>query len=278
MGSLKVLAGMAGCLAIAASTMAARAADLLPPPPMPEPFEFDGGGWYLRGDVGVGITQFRRTDALDRSSPAQPYNYRVIEDSIGDQVSIGAGIGYQVNSWLRFDATGEYRTKADYRFSSQDVTFGNPNAFNVDTSRISAAVGLANVYFDLGTWYGLTPFVGAGVGVASLMFDHVQDVGQGSSIGGFGTAPTHDKTNLAWAVHAGVGYDVAPNLKLELAYRYLNMGDAQSGIMACLPDCGLRTVYKVRDIDSHDIKIGMRWMLGGPVAVVEPPPPLIRKY
>ena len=25
---------------------------------------------------------------------------------------------------------------------------------------------LANAYFDLGTWYGVTPFVGGGVGVA----------------------------------------------------------------------------------------------------------------
>ena len=123
----------------------------------------------------------------------------------------------------------------------------------------------------------MTPFIGGGVGVANHMFETVTDEGLGGNIGGFGTGRSHDKTNLAWAVHAGVGYDVAPNLKLEIAYRYLNMGDAEVGTITCIPGCDLRTNYKVKEIDSHDIKIGMRWMLGGPVAY-EPPPPLIRKY
>ena len=54
MGSSKIYASLAGFLAVAASTMTARAADLLPPLPAPEPFEVAsvGGGWYLRGDIG----------------------------------------------------------------------------------------------------------------------------------------------------------------------------------------------------------------------------------
>ena len=42
-------------------------------------------------------------------------------------------------------------------------------------------------------------------------------------------------------------------------------------------------IYRAKELESHDIKLGMRWMLGGPVvtpvaAYEPPPPPLVRKY
>ncbi|WP_018260508.1 outer membrane protein [Methylobacterium sp. WSM2598] len=272
-----------------------HAADLLPPPPPPPPPVEVGGGWYLRGDVGVGITDLRQTIAEDVTVPAKPYKYKTIQDHLSDQFFIGAGVGYQFNPWLRADISGEYRSQADWRFVSKDVSPGvgpGQNLYNRDTGKLSTVVSLANVYADLGTWYGVTPFIGAGVGVAHHMFGSVTDEGLGDAAGGFGYGPSNAKTNLAWAVHAGLGYAVSPNLKLELAYRYLNMGEARSGRLDCFPGCvnpPLSTVYTLKDIESHDIKIGMRWMLGGPVVApvpvpvasfepAPPPGPIVRKY
>ncbi|MBV9077489.1 MAG: porin family protein, partial [Methylobacteriaceae bacterium] len=269
MGSLKSYVLLAGILA-GATTTTARAADLLPPPPLPDAplIEDFGGGWYLRGDVGVGLLQTRGTLAVDASVPPVPYvagqDYFKLQDRLSDQVFVGAGIGYQVNSWLRFDATGEYRTKADWSFVAVDlpVCVGCPVGGNLTTGQFSSAVFLANAYFDLGHWYGITPFIGGGVGVASHKFTSVLDTGVGTSTGGLagvqgglGLGRAREKTNLAYALYAGLGYDVSSNLKLELAYRYLNMGDVESGSVGCLPDCGLRTIYKVRDLESHDIKL-----------------------
>lgn len=279
MRSLKSYAIVVGMLAVSASSNA-WAADLLPPPPMPEPIGEFGGNWYLRGDVGVGLLQFDKTVASDRSVPYAAYDYRRVQDTTGDQVFVGAGIGYQFNSWLRFDATGEYRTKSDWRFIAEDKTGGASGGYNLENGHFSSVVGLANVYFDLGTWHGVTPFVGGGVGVAHHMMEATTDQGLGAYVGGFGYGPHRDKTNFAWALHAGLGYNVSHNLKLEVAYRYLNMGDVETGIVSCLPACpgNLKTVYKLKDVESHDIKVGMRWALGGPEMSYEPPPPLIRKY
>ncbi|GJE17411.1 hypothetical protein AIGOOFII_2125 [Methylobacterium marchantiae] len=51
---------------------------------------------------------------------------------------------------------------------------------------------------------------------------------------------------------------------------------------ACLPTCELQTVYHVKDLTSHDVKIGMRWLLGGveaPLVDYQPMPgPIVRKY
>jgi opacity protein-like surface antigen len=268
-----------------------QAADLLPPPPMPmppPPVEV-GGGWYLRGDVGVGLTDLRKTIAADVSSPPMPYDYASIQDTVGDQIFVGAGVGYQFNPWLRFDVTGEYRSQAEWKFLAEDHTGGSATGgYNVTSGKFSSVVALANGYIDLGTWYGVTPFVGAGVGVAHHMFGPVMDQGFGTYAGGIGHGPEKDKTNFAWAAHAGLSYAVSPNLKLEVAYRYLNMGTAETGVVGCLPSCALRTVYKAKDLESQDFKIGMRWMLGGPAIIpapapiaYEPPPPpapIVRKY
>jgi opacity protein-like surface antigen len=67
MGSLKSYA-IAGAVALGASS-SALAADL-PPPPMMEPHapraSSIGSGWYLRGDVGVGGTNYDQIEVLVR--------------------------------------------------------------------------------------------------------------------------------------------------------------------------------------------------------------------
>ncbi|WP_019903346.1 outer membrane beta-barrel protein [Methylobacterium sp. 77] len=282
---LSALARSITLLASVGAPCLAQAADLLPslpPEPLPPPVEI-GGGWYLRGDVGVGALDLRKTIAQDVSQPPAAYKYTTLQDYVGDQAFVGAGVGYQFNPWLRFDITGEYRTQTDWTFTAQDTTFRpNGTGYNRTTGKFASIVGLANGYVDLGTWYGVTPFVGAGVGFAHHMFGNVTDQGYGDYQGGFGKAPDRDKTGFAWAAHAGLGYSVTPNLKLELAYRYLNMGSAQTGNVACLPTCNLQTTYHVKDLTSHDVKIGMRWLLGGveaPMVDYQPMPgPIVRKY
>ena len=95
----------------------------------------------------------------------------------------------------------------------------------------------------------------------------------GPQTGGRSIAPDHTNWNFAWAFHAGVAYTASPNLKLELAYRYLDMGSTWASINCvggCAPD-----VFKLRDITSQDIMIGMRWLLQPEQPVLAPP--LIRK-
>ena len=294
MGSLKALS-LAALVAFGAIGTAS-AADLLPPPPplAPMPMPVDFGGWYLRGDVGVGINQLTMRSSIFTfpANVTPPAFTQFNSASLGDSTIIGAGVGYQFNNWFRADITGEYRTAAAYRSILSYPSFPGQVGcaalcYDTYTANISSAVFLLNGYFDMGTWYGITPFVGGGVGLASIKVNGLQDISP-QPAGGFGFASDTRQTNFAWALMAGLGYTVSPNLKLEMGYRYLDMGTANGGAIVCQndPNCGFeRQRYR---LTSHDIRIGMRWMLSDGGSYAAPPPapffsgpppgPLVRKY
>ena len=289
------LAGAASLL-----STAAFAADLPPPLPPPvyrAPVTVEaGGGWYLRGDVGVGQQGFKTFEHHPTNSAfVWPESWRIDQKDIGDAAFVGFGIGYSWNNWLRLDFTGEYRMKAKLKVLgsyTEFCPFGD-RCFDLYDAHHAAWVALANVYLDLGTWWCLTPFIGAGFGGAWHKVTSLTDVGyiaDGSS--GFGYASTdsagnslngsttNSKWTFAWALHAGVAYTVTPTFKVELAYRYLNMGTVDTPIINCASTgcqtLGPRAFYSLTQFDSHDLRIGMRWMLQP-----EPPPapmyPLMRK-
>ncbi len=252
-------------VATAALVAGARAADLPPilqhAPPVPvEAF----GGWYLRGDIGMSNQNVDRA-VFDFGTLPQPTQVRRLQAGFDSAPIFGLGLGYQFNSWLRGDITGEYRGKSSFS-AYEIVTSGGATFSENNTAKKSEWVALANVYVDLGTWWCLTPFVGAGVGVSYNRISDFQDINVITN--GHNFAPDAGKWNLAWALHAGVAYKVTPGFTVELAYRYLNLGDASTGGPITGWDGTYQGAgYRFYDIDSHDLKVGMRWMLNSPPVV-----------
>jgi opacity protein-like surface antigen len=280
---VKTVLALAGATALA--NTAAMAADF-PPAMPPQPYiqaPVDTGGWYLRGDIGVGKQNFQTFDHFQTNSAfVWPASWRIDQKTMGDTAFVGFGVGYAWNNWLRVDVTGEYRASSNFKTLGSYTEFcPGGRCFDLNEGSHSAWVVLANAYLDLGTWWCITPFIGAGIGTAytkSTGFTDIGFISDGST--GFGFQSTEfNKWNLAWAFHAGLAYNVTNNFKMELAYRYLNMGDVQTGIVDCAAvGCtntgGPRAYYTLTNFDSHDIKLGMRWMLQpeAPQPVYSPPP------
>ena len=283
-------------VAVAALSGAASAADLLPPPPpmeAPQPYPVsDSSGWYLRGDVGVGVNA---NPAFSTNAPYPVggsdghYNSTLSESALFD-----AGVGYQFNHWFRADVTGELRGGA----SLQDLEVcGNCNGTGSQNSdfyraNLSSYIGMVNGYVDLGTWAGFTPYVGAGVGVAYNKMSGATDIGNSypNAYAGQPGYPTGGyfndagKINFAWALMAGTSFDVTRNLKLELGYRYLNYGSAKSGGSNCLSGQGTPTFncqsfnLKASQLASNDFHIGLRYYFDVPTPAPVYDQPLVRKY
>lgn len=273
MVSVKLVA-FAGVTALFAS--AASAADLpgLPPIKLPVVEEF-ASGWYLRGDIGMTNQKVKEIHNV-----LFPSTLVWLDRGGFDSGMLwGVGIGYQFNHWFRADVTGEYRGKV--AFKALDVVPNPDSPTGLQTNEYTASKSewtfMLNAYVDLGTWYCITPFVGAGVGFSYNKIDHFRDVAV--PVAGVAFADSAAQWNFAWALHAGVAYKVNPNFTVELAYRYISLGDAMSGDLTTYTGTNMvNNPMHFKGITSHDLKLGVRWMLEP--AYVAPPvayPPLMRR-
>jgi opacity protein-like surface antigen len=240
---------LVACAGAAAAISTAKAADI--PQPIPQVIF---RGWYLRGDIGYSN---QRVDKLDNALYSSYDSVTSVSKDFDGAPIFDFGIGYQLNRWLRFDATGEYRSKSD--FDGHDIGHIGVNNIPDDyTAKKSEWLALLNGYVDVGTWHGITPYVGAGVGAANIKISDFTDVGV--SVGSVAYGGTHDQWNFAWALYAGLGFEITDALTLDLSYRYLDLGDARSGDLVAYDGTNnINNPMKFKDITSHDLRLGFRY-------------------
>ena len=272
MRSVKSLAAAGAASLLSSVAFAADMPSIAAPPAYAPPQVEDFGGWYLRGDIGFNNQRVRRlNNVLDANNTSSVQNLGFNTAGV-----FGLGVGYKINNWFRVDVTGEYRGNSQF-FGTDRISF--PGGVGTETYHATKSewVVLANAYVDLGTWWYITPFIGAGVGGARVGIANFTD--QGIANNGAGALPglvfgdNLSKWNLAWAIHAGLAYKVSPNFTVELAYRYLDMGDGLTGDLRAFD--GANNVVNpttFKNITSHDLKLGVRWNLDSSEPVEAPPP------
>lgn len=250
---------------VATATLApvagARAADLPEGPIYKAPeVEVVAAGWYLRGDIGFTNQSVGSLGAIEYDENP---TFVVHQASFDASPLFALGVGYQFNDWFRMDVTGEYRSKASFTgFDSYD------EGENVYTANKSEWTFLVNAYVDLGNWYGITPFVGAGIGTSRNTISDFTDIDPYNP-GAVGIAGSHSEWDFAWALYAGLAYQVTPGFTIEFAYRYIDLGNAQSGDPT-LPDGSNPTPNNplyFNDLTSQDLKVGFRWAFASGSAV-----------
>jgi opacity protein-like surface antigen len=254
---------------------AAHSADL-PAPPLDPAVNFSG--WYLRGDIGFSNQSVRSLFNVDYASFDSVQN---IDKGFDAAPLFGLGIGYTVNNWLRLDVTGEYRGKANFHALDVGALPGGGFADDRYFASKSEWTFLFNGYVDLGTWWGITPFLGAGAGFTRNTISNFGDVAIcnsslscSASGGSDAYGGTASKWNFAWALHAGLAYQLWRNTAIELSYRYIDLGNAQSGDLVRFD--GTNNFYNPMEfhhLTSHDVRLGARFNFGG-YDNPPPPPPL----
>lgn len=261
------ITGAALSLALSFAGGLAEAADLRPPLPAsdfvpPLPVE---SGWYLRIDATATFPNAPSDNTPD--NPTGPGLTPLVGLRLTDAAGYGGGIGYRLNEWLRVDATVDQRLSSRYTAYSSRSNF--TTGYNVEAGDLTVLTGLVNVYADLGTWWGLTPYVGAGIGVADNLFrgNYTQTTCLVAGCdGGPGAGPRSPAlrvgrgvTTLAWGVTAGLSYRIWDGLSVDAAYRYIDFGEAKSGVDAY----GAST--RLKDLTASEFRFGLRYQFAGGV-------------
>lgn len=270
----------------------ALAADYDPPvyvdqAPDYQPVEV-GSGWYLRGDVGYAFNK--------------PYDFSETPAGVVTDVSAfsgSVGMGYHFNDYLRGELnfgllpTSKFDSKFVTTCEGTETTTVTDNVSGTITSQVSGPSTrscdgsdytrnkaydlMASAYVDLGTYVGLTPYIGGGVGLAYSTYtlaqgarncrdDSVTTVGGGNttttSFNCFdssvydGTITRERQYNLAYMLGAGFAYQVSKNVAVDLGYEFVSVPSLK---YATIDGSGTPSIHK--GIDYHQVKVGLRYDL-----------------
>ncbi|TAV75258.1 outer membrane protein [Rhizobium leguminosarum] len=264
------LSGIFAALLIATN---AYSADLAPAEPIPEqPPEVtvtEATGWYLRGDVGYAFTDLRGARYFQGSNATEVDFDRA---DLDDAWTVGGGVGYQINSYLRTDLTFDYLTQADFKGSTVgQCGFPLVDCTSSDRSSLTAYTLLANAYVDLGTYGYVTPYVGAGIGGSYVKWKNLRNVAcadDGSFCDDEVTHGGKGNWRFTYALMAGASVDVTCNVKADVGYRYLHI---DGGNMFGYAENG--GPGRDKGLSVHEARVGARYLFGGCAqASYEPPP------
>ncbi len=138
----------------------------LAPPAVSAQEETSGSLYGLYGRLQGGAVF---VDDFDQSLGPDP----LIADA-PDRVLAESSIGYSVGAAIGFRYPSGFRTELEYRYVSapldQETTFGgliSPSTFPSDDD-VTAHFLMSNVYYDFRNTSPVTPFIGVGVGGASV--------------------------------------------------------------------------------------------------------------
>jgi opacity protein-like surface antigen len=269
----KALAIGTAMAAVLAAT--ALAGDLPPEVKMQEVSVKSAEGFYVRGDVGYAVnthhgdTSVRSFDAATGGYSNGSFDSARFD---GGDFTGAVGIGYQFNDLVRADITGDlFRGDFKGRFASDEPCAGGGAGTGCGykgSSSYTAGSLMLNGYLDLGTLAGFTPYVGAGLGATRVDWNNVNIsascVDGSAGCGGAGASSSRYPGETDWrfiyALMAGVSYDVASNVKLDLGYRFSHVagGDmfGYSGADSAAGAAG--TMGRDGALSRHEIRIGLR--------------------
>lgn len=244
---MRLISGLAlaAVLGTATSALAQGAPQNPPAPSYITPFgAFSLGQLYLRGDVGAafsGGTNLHSSDPFAADTLLGP-GMR-LQGNTGNSDIFDLGFGSRLSPILRWDATVSYLPSMKFG--------GSGNA-----AHMNSWVGMVNGYIDLAGFmpqaFGpFQPYVDAGLGGASNTIDTLY-----SGLDGGIAISGNTRTSFAYALGAGVGYPLAPNVTLDLAYRYLDLGDAETGATST---AGAIAPLKT-DVREHTVTLGVRYL------------------
>lgn len=188
-------------------------------------------GFYLRGDLGIGMMDSFKATSVLGSPPAPPGQTGVSQSELDISSSFQwqAGAGYEINDYWRVDITAGQTTRADFDGTCIPSQFCPP--IQVLEGDYSSTQAFLNGYYHLdrlffGEKRAYRPYLGVGLGFAHNEISRIDaKTFQGDPISYVDSASAND---FAWRVIAGMSFELTKNLLLDFSYAYMDLGDLKT--------------------------------------------------
>ncbi|WP_197091804.1 outer membrane protein [Serratia oryzae] len=155
--------------------------------------------------------------------------------------------GYQFGNGWRTE--GEYVFKKKSEYTSGSTTFASSfNHHKVDVQRL-----MLNAYRDYALGYDFSIYGTLGLGIAKVE----SDGWQGNTSRQYGS---NSQTNLAYSLGAGISYAPIERLSFDLGYRYVDMGNVESGYNNFNNVRGLKDEQMKARLVSSEVVLGARYL------------------
>lgn len=219
-----------------------------------------GAKWYVRLDAGVAA----------HSEPTLTGGSAALTGEDYDPTwAIGFGVGRYFSPKLRADLTYDYRFASDVSANAGGGLAPGGRNFELANHLL-----MANLYYDFNRSGRFNPYIGAGLGIVN----HAVEAGTNAASGA--TVASHDEWQFAAALMAGMTLKFGGNnvirgsvkdgsmhmaqsrqIFFDLGYRYLYLGDAQTGRVSTAANGVIASGLSVDDIHAHEFRFGLRFDL-----------------
>jgi opacity protein-like surface antigen len=209
-----------------------------------------GSGWYVSLSGGGNWTDDNSFLVTANTSST---TFALATDTDTGWVVTGA-VGYSLTGLmpgLRVEVEAGYR---DNQVDGAFLTFtsgGNTSDSGLVDADLQTFSVLANAWYDFDVG-GFKPYIGGGIGWAETEFE-------GTYLGGVATTPfAFEDSGFAWQVGGGINFDISPNVKLGIGYRYFSAPE-----VTVLPPNTAAPVLLTGDIenDNHSATLSVTFAM-----------------
>ncbi len=216
------------------------------------------GPCYFRADVGYSWSRDPSAQWVGNSAGTHVADPHLDNGAFGE-AGLGCAMGsrgFRADMMLGMRQIKSFHGDVNVqKFDNNGAKVGEPIDPLMKTE-VKSYTMMFNAYHDLGKMGGFVPYVGAGLGWAYHKMGEVtiDDPSTPNRI------LPEDKLSFAWALMAGVGYQISDRAILDVGYRYIDLGLARGShgdnVLAFNPR------LEIDDMRSHEIKVGLRYHFG----------------
>lgn len=207
------------------------------------------------------------------SYPTYTNNSNANTWNMGTGLNLGAKVGYEVNEFINVDIA--YNRRGNFSLTSSDgltYTNGLPIlltgvgssgcGYKFNPINSQAVTVNTNVFLPI-TWDKFKPFLSAGLGIAWNKLGEMRSImspGLGTNL----ILSGNTQNSFTWQLGAGIEYAMTKNFALDLAYRFVDMGNFISGtsfIDQASVVSGDIQPFRMNHVGANEFYIGLKYKL-----------------